>query len=64
MGATPERPAFTIRDLRDRCGELMRDAEAGKLSAVTKHGQPVIVAVPFTQFEQAGCGRMRGPARP
>ena len=38
---------FTIRDLRDRTGELVREAEAGKLSIVTKHGQPVFVAVPF-----------------
>ncbi len=40
---------FTIRDLRDRTGELVRDAEAGKLSVVTKHGQPVFVAVPFDE---------------
>jgi prevent-host-death family protein len=38
---------FTIRDLRDRTSELVRDAEAGKLSIVTKHGQPVFIAVPF-----------------
>ena len=41
---------FTIRDLRDRTGELVRDAEAGKLSVVTKHGQPVFVAVPFDEY--------------
>jgi prevent-host-death family protein len=41
---------FTIRDLRDRTGELVRDAEAGKLSVVTKHGQPVFVAVPFDEL--------------
>lgn len=40
---------FTIRDLRDRTGELVRDAEAGKLSIVTKHGQPVFIAVPFDE---------------
>jgi prevent-host-death family protein len=38
---------FTVRDLRERTGELIRDAEAGKLSVVTKHGTPVFVAVPF-----------------
>jgi len=38
---------FTIRDLRDRTGELVRTAEEGELSVVTKHGQPVFVAVPF-----------------
>ena len=38
---------FTIRDLRARTGELVRDAEAGKLSVVTKYGRPLFVAVPF-----------------
>ena len=38
---------FTIRDLRERTGELVRDAEEGKLSLITKHGQPIFVAVPF-----------------
>lgn len=40
---------FTIRDLRDRTGDLVRDAEAGRLSVITKHGQPVFVAVPFDE---------------
>lgn len=40
---------FTVRDLRGRTGELIRDAEAGKLSLVTKHGQPVFLAVPFDE---------------
>lgn len=38
---------FTVRDLRERTGELIRGAEAGKLSIVTKRGNPVFVAVPF-----------------
>ena len=41
---------FTIRELRDRTGDLVRDAEAGKLSVVTKHGHPVFVAVPFDEL--------------
>ena len=41
--------SFTIRDLRDRTGELVREAESGRLSVVTKHGQPVLVAVPFDE---------------
>lgn len=41
---------FTIRDLRERTGELVRDAESGKLSVVTKHGKPVFVAVPFDEL--------------
>ncbi|MDD5328423.1 MAG: type II toxin-antitoxin system prevent-host-death family antitoxin [Sulfuricella sp.] len=40
---------FTIRDLRERTGDLVRDAEQGKLSLVTKHGQPVFLAVPFDE---------------
>lgn len=40
---------FTIRDLRDRTGDLVREAEAGRLSVVTRHGQPVFVAVPFDE---------------
>jgi prevent-host-death family protein len=40
---------FSIRDLRERTGELVRTAEAGQLSVVAKHGQPVFVAVPFSQ---------------
>jgi len=40
---------FTIRDLRERTGELVRGAEAGKLSLVTKHGVGVFVALPFDE---------------
>jgi len=41
--------AFTIRDLREQTCELIRNAEEGKLSIVTKHGQPIFVAVPFDE---------------
>lgn len=40
---------FTIRDLRERTGELVRGAEAGKLSLVSKRGNPLFVAVPFSE---------------
>lgn len=40
---------FTVRDLREHTGALIHDAEAGKLSLITKHGRPVFLAVPFTQ---------------
>ena len=40
---------FTVRDLRNRTGELIREAELGHLSLITKHGQPVFVAVPFDE---------------
>lgn len=41
---------FTVRDLRERTGELIRDAESGRLSVITKHGRPVFVAVPFDEL--------------
>ncbi len=45
---------FTIRDLRERTGELVRDAEAGKRSIVTKHGQGVFVVMPFDEATLRG----------
>ena len=41
--------SFTIRDIRERSGDLIRNAEAGKLSVITKAGLPVFVAVPFDE---------------
>jgi len=38
---------FTVRDLRERTGKLLQDAEKGKLSLVTKRGRPAFIAVPF-----------------
>jgi predicted HTH domain antitoxin len=38
---------FTIRELRDKSGELSREAEDGNISLITKHGQPLMVSVPF-----------------
>ena len=38
---------FSVRDLRERTGELLRDAEKGRLSLVTKYGRPAFLAVPF-----------------
>lgn len=40
---------FSIRDLRERTGELVRQAEAGRLSLVAKQGRPLFVAVPFDE---------------
>ena len=39
---------FSVRDLRERSGELSLAAEQGELSLVTKHGHPLFVSVPFT----------------
>lgn len=41
--------AYTIRDLRNRTGDLIRGAESGHLAIITKHGQPVFLAVPFDE---------------
>lgn len=38
---------FSVRDLRNRASDLIRDAEEGKLAIITKHGRPAILAVPF-----------------
>jgi predicted HTH domain antitoxin len=39
--------SFTIRDLRERPGELSREAEQGNLTLITRHGHPLFVGVPF-----------------
>lgn len=39
--------SFSVRDLRQRSAELLRNAEDGRLAVVTKHGRPTILAVPF-----------------
>jgi len=44
---------FTIRDLRERTGELVRNAEAGHLAIVAKHGHPLFVAVPLDEHALA-----------
>ncbi len=41
---------FTARDLRNRSGDLLKDAEAGQLALITKHGKPAILAVPFDKW--------------
>ncbi len=40
---------FSIRDLRDRSGELVRELESGHLAIITKHGKPVGVTVPISE---------------
>ena len=39
--------AFAVRDLREHTGELVRNAENGQYSVVSKHGKPLFVALPF-----------------
>ena len=40
---------FTIRDLRERTGDLVRNAENGQLAIVAKHGHPLFVALPLNE---------------
>ena len=40
---------FSVRDLRQHSGRLIKDAERGQLSLITKHGRPTILAVPFDE---------------
>lgn len=40
---------FSVRDLRERTGDLVREAEAGRLSIVAKHGRLLFVAVPLDE---------------
>ena len=41
--------SFSIRDLRERTGDISRSAEQGELSLVTRHGHPLFISVPFNQ---------------
>lgn len=49
MGKVRELDVFSVRDLRLRSGELLRDAEEGRLAVITKHGRPAILALPFDE---------------
>lgn len=40
---------FTVRELREKTGALIHDAQAGKMNIVTRHGEPVFLAVPFSE---------------
>ena len=38
---------YSVRDLRVHSAELLKDAENGQISLITKHGKPAILALPF-----------------
>ncbi len=40
---------YTVRELREKTGAFLRDAERGDLSVVTRHGRPMLLAVPFDE---------------
>jgi len=51
MGPLKEQlDVFTARDLRNRSGELIKYAEVGQVSLITKHGKPAFLAVPFDKW--------------
>ena len=38
---------FSVRDLRVNSSTLVREAEAGQVSIITKRGKPAVLALPF-----------------
>ena len=38
---------FSIRDLRERTGDITRTAESGEMAVVAKHGEPIFLTIPF-----------------
>jgi prevent-host-death family protein len=40
---------FTVRDLRQRSGELLQHAESGTPALITQHGRPALLVIPFDQ---------------
>ena len=49
MSKLKDLDVFSVRDLRVRSGELLRDAEQGRMAIITKHGRPAILALPFDE---------------
>ncbi|MEC4723341.1 UPF0175 family protein [Noviherbaspirillum sp. CPCC 100848] len=41
---------FSVRDLRERTGDITRAAESGEMAVVAKHGEPIFLTVPFDEF--------------
>ncbi len=40
---------FSARDLRNHSGELLRQAERGQMTVITKHGKPSLLTIPFDE---------------
>jgi len=40
---------FSVRDLRINSSTLLKDAEAGRVSVITKRGRPSAIALPFDE---------------
>ena len=41
--------SFDIHELHGRSEDIVREVEQGRLSLVTRHGQPLFVSVLFTE---------------
>jgi prevent-host-death family protein len=49
---------FSARDLLNRSGSLLKDAEEGRMSLITKHGRPAALVAPFdAQLLELGAHR-------
>lgn len=48
-GCTGRMKTFSIRDLREKTEDLVRTAESGEISVVTKYGQPIFMAIPLDE---------------
>jgi predicted HTH domain antitoxin len=40
--------AYTVRDLRDRLGEVTQTVAEGELALISRNGEPLFMAVPFS----------------
>lgn len=40
---------FSVRDLKERPGAIIKDDDEGHMSLVTKRGRPIFLAVPFSE---------------
>ena len=38
---------FTVRDLKNNASQLIKKAEHGQYSLITKHGHPAAITIPF-----------------
>ena len=43
----PDLGVYSVRDFRLRSSEMVREAEAGNVSVITKRGRPAALALPF-----------------
>lgn len=41
---------YTVRELREKTGALLREAERGQVSLVTKRGRPAFLTVPLDRM--------------